>query len=170
MRRSPPLLCRVLEAGWVCGFRNTTPLKSMRFDARTAKSLVLTALILGPLMAAGQTLTITNGIQTCTALTNTTVNMSGRSELHITGTNSPIPGCLINLNSSDAWFFMDNLQPASVVSSYLGQITVNGAAAVANSNVRVVEFAMGAVVIPQAPGCLPLQVFSGSQFTGSSMQ
>ena len=36
------------------------------------QSLILTALILGPLLAAGQTLTITNGIQTCTALTNTT--------------------------------------------------------------------------------------------------
>jgi fibronectin type 3 domain-containing protein len=142
----------------------------MRFDARTTKSLILTALVLGPLMAAGQTLTITNGIQTYTALTNTTVNMTGRSELHITGTNSPISGCLINLNSSDAWFFMDNIQPASVVSSYLGQITVNGAAAVVDNNVRVVEYAMGAVVIPQSPTYLPLQVFTGSQFTGSSMQ
>jgi hypothetical protein len=141
-----------------------------RFDTRTTKSLILTALILGPLMGVGQTLTITNGIQTYTALTNTTVNMTGRSELHVTATNNPIPGCLINLNSSDAWFFMDNLQPASVVSSYLGQITVNGAAAVVDNNVRVVEYAMGAVVIPQAPSYLPLQVFSGSQFTGSSMQ
>ena len=146
----------------------TAPVR--RQNTRAARNLILTALILAPLMAAGQTLTITNGIQTCTALTNTTVNLSGRSELHVTATNNPIPGCLINLNSSDAWFFMDNLQPASVVSSQLGQITVNGAAAVANSNVRVVEYAMGAVVIPQAPGFLPLEVFSGSQFTGSSMQ
>ncbi len=121
-------------------------------------------------MAAGQTLSITNGIHTYSSLANTTVDLTNRSELHITGTNSPIPGCVINLNSSDAWFFLDSIPPASVVSSYLGQITVNGAAAVVNSNVRVVEYAMGTVVIPQSPAFLPLQVFSGSQFTGASMQ
>lgn len=64
----------------------------MRFDARTTKSLILTVLVLGPLMAAGQTLSITDGIQTCTALTNTTVNLSGRSELHVAAIEGRVVG------------------------------------------------------------------------------
>src|SRR6185369_13004515 len=52
--------------------------------------------------------------------------------------------------------------------TYLGQILVNGAAAVADGNVRVVEYGAGAVVIPHAPGFQPLQVFTGTNFTGTA--
>ncbi len=40
--------------------------------------------------------------------------------------------------------------------------------AVLNSNVRVVQFAQGAVVIPHAPDFAPLEVFDGRHFTGPS--
>jgi hypothetical protein len=125
--------------------------------------------MLCPLLLTAQTLTLTNGIQSYAALTNTTADLGGRCELHVTAASNPIPGSVINLNSSEAWFFLDNILPATVVSSYLGQITVNGAAAVANSNVRVVEFAMGTVVIAQPPGYQPLQVFTGSQYAGTAL-
>ncbi len=121
-----------------------------------------------PLLAAAQTLTITNGIQTYTALTNTTVTMTGRCELRVTGTNNPISGCIINLNSPDAWFLLPNLRPSVVSSSYLSRVRVNGATAVAGSNCRLDEYAMGSVIVPQAPGFAPLQVFSGQNFLGAS--
>ena len=120
------------------------------------------------LAAAAQTLTITNGIHTYTALTNLTVTMTGRSELWVTATNSPLSGCVIHLNSADAWLFLPGIKPSLVASTYLGQIRVSGAAAVSGSNVRIVEHAMGAVVIPHPPSYQPLQVFSGTNFTGSS--
>jgi len=136
---------------------------------QTVKLFLLFGLLLISRLGMAQTLTITNGIQSYTSLANTTVTMTGHAELHITATNNPISGCIINLNSPDAWFFLDNIQPAAVTASYLGQIRVSGAAAVAGGNVRVVEYAMGSVVIPQASTFQPLTLYSGSQFTGAAM-
>jgi hypothetical protein len=89
------------------------------------------------------------------------------SELHITGTGNPIPGTVINLNLTNAWLFFDNIIPSTVASSFLGSVRVNGAPAVLNSNVRVVEYGAGAVVIPQGPNFTPLVVYGGPGFTGS---
>jgi autotransporter-associated beta strand protein len=133
-----------------------------------ASKLTLAVIVLFPLLTTGQTLTLTNGTTTYVALTNTTVTMTGRTELKITAASNPIPGCLIHLNSSTAWFFLPNIRPSTVISTYLGQLRVNGANAIADSNVRVVPYAMGTVVIPHAPSFLPLQVFSGQNFLGAS--
>lgn len=120
------------------------------------------------LAAEAQTLTITNGIHTYPVLSNLTVTMTARSELWITSSNDPLPGCVIHLNSADAWLFLPAIRPSVVASTYLNRIQVNGAAAVAGGNVRVVEHGMGAVVIPHPPGYQPVQVFSGTNFTGST--
>src|ERR1700733_9417696 len=119
---------------------------------------------------SAQTLTLTNGIQVYASLTNTTVTMSNHCELRITATNNPIPGCIINLNSSDAWLFLPTIRPDAVSASYLSQVKVNGAAAVAGSNCRVDQYVMGSVIVPQPPGYLPLQIFSGPNFLGASSQ
>jgi autotransporter-associated beta strand protein len=117
--------------------------------------------------ASAQTLVVTNGVQIYTALTNTTVTMSNRCELRLTATNNPIPGCTINLNSSNAWLVIPNIRP-SVSAGYLSQVFVNGAAAVAGGNCRVDEYVMGTIIIPQSPSFAPLQIFSGPNFTGAS--
>src|SRR5260370_3610781 len=123
---------------------------------------------LWPLLASPQTLSITNGIRTYSALTNTTVTMTGRCELHITATNNPIPGCAINLNSADAWVLLPNLRPSVVYTGYLSQFFVDGASAVLNGNIRLSEYAMGAMVIPHSPSITPLQIFGGPNFLGAS--
>jgi autotransporter-associated beta strand protein len=133
------------------------------------KLLPATALIF-PWVASAQMLTINNGMQTYRALTNTTVMMTGRCQLLVTATNSPIPGCTINLNSSDAWFFLPNIRPSVVSATYLSQVLVNGMAAVAGGNCQLTEYAMGSVIIPQSPSFTPLQVFSGPNFVGASAQ
>src|ERR1700682_5235584 len=120
-------------------------MNAMKSSRRAAISLITGFLLLCAAVAMGQTLSITNGIQTYSALTNTIVTMTGRCELRVTATNNPFTGCTINLNSSDAWFFLSNIRPSVVASTYLGQIFVNGAAAVSGSNVRVDQFAMGTV-------------------------
>jgi autotransporter-associated beta strand protein len=132
------------------------------------EKLLLAVLILFPLFARAQTLNITNSIQSYNTLTNTTVTMSGRCELWVTATNDPIPGCVINLTSPDAWFFLPGIRPSVVASTYLSQIQVNGVGAVSGGNVRVVEYALGTMIIPHPPGFQPLQVFNGPNFTGTS--
>lgn len=121
------------------------------------------------LTASGQTLTINNDSQTFATLASTVVTMTGRSELRITGASAPLTGSTIHLNSSDSWLFMTNIRPSVVSSTYLSQIRVNGAAAVLNTNCRMVQYADGTVIIPHLPSYSPLQVFSGSHFTGTSL-
>ncbi len=119
--------------------------------------------------ARGQTLNIANDVQTAATLaTNTTVTMTGRSELIITGTGDPIPGCVIHLNSPDAWLFMRSFRPSAVNTTFLSRIRVNGANAVLNTNVRIVQYEAGTVVIPHGPTYKPLQIFDGTHFTGPS--
>src|SRR6516162_7676906 len=86
-------------------------------------------------VAVAQTLTITNGVQKYSSLTSTTVTMTGKCELWVTNSSTPISGCTINLNSIDAWLFLPGIKPSVVVSSYLSQMRINGTGAVADSNV-----------------------------------
>jgi autotransporter-associated beta strand protein len=123
---------------------------------------------LSSLPAHAQTITLTNGVQKYAALANATVNMSGRCELWVTNA-SPLSGCAINLNSSDAWLFLPGVKPSVAAAAYLGQVKVNGSAALADSNVRVVQYGQnGAVVIPQPSSFQPLTVFTGAEFNGAA--
>ncbi len=99
----------------------------------SAFGLAVTFLFLGFAAAPGQTLIITNGVQTLGALTNTTVTMSNRCELRLTASSSPMPSCLVNLNSADAFLVLQNIRPSVVVASYLSQVRVNGATALCSS-------------------------------------
>jgi hypothetical protein len=140
----------------------------MRRYTLVKEGIALAFLFLFPLIANADTLNIHDDIQTYSSLSDTTVNMSGQSELHITDGTNPIPGCQINLNSSDSWFFLEQIKPSVVASTYLSQVQVNGSPAVLNSNVRVVEYVSGAVVIPHPPSYTPLQIYSGYHFSGTS--
>ncbi|HDS83918.1 MAG TPA: carbohydrate-binding protein, partial [Phycisphaerales bacterium] len=116
------------------------------------------------------TITIDNDIRSYTSLSNTTVIMTGRSELHLSAGSAPLSSCQIHLNSPDSWLFFSNLRPSAVNSStYLNQIRVNGAAAALNSTVRIVQYEVGTVVIPHGPTYQPLQVYNGIHFSGSAM-
>ena len=116
-----------------------------------------------------QPVILAGGIQTDRALVNKTITLTGRSELHLTDRDNPLTGCRINLNSPYAWLFLENVRPAVVLSTLLTQTRVNGAAAVNGVNVRVAEYAMGTVIIPQRPDFQAMQVFSQPQFRGRSL-
>lgn len=121
------------------------------------------------LAAHAQTLTITSGVQKYGSLTNTTVSMSGKCELWVTNSSTPILGCTINLNSVDSWLFLTGIRPSLAGLAYMSQVRVNGSVAIANNNVRVVQYGQyGSVIIPQASTFQPLTVFSQPQFVGSS--
>src|SRR5688572_26500246 len=136
---------------------------------RFVLALLLCAGAFHPLRSSAQTLVITNGVRTFAGLTNTTVVMSNRCELRVTGATNSITGCIIHLNSPDSFFVLQNIEPSFVVASYLSQLRVGGAPAVADSNCRVVQYGeAGAIVIPHAPSFQPLQVFTGPYFTDRS--
>ncbi|MDQ3814570.1 MAG: glycoside hydrolase family protein [Armatimonadota bacterium] len=137
--------------------------------------MVLGVLILCPLACRAQPggpqlLNISSSIQTYETLADKTVTLTGRAELHVTGSGNPIRGCQINLDSPDAWLFLENVRPSAVLATNLAQIRVNGAPAVNAFNVRVAEYAMGTVMIPHPSAYLPMQVFNKPQFHGRSMQ
>jgi len=112
---------------------------------------------------------ITNGVQKFSSLASASITLSNRCELWVTNATTPLAGCTINLNSVDAWLFLPNVKPSVTTATYLGQVRVNGASAVAGSNCRVVQYGQnGAVVIPQSSSFQPLTVFTGAEFTGTA--
>ncbi len=121
-----------------------------------------------PLPLAAADLNIANDIQSYNRLEDATVTLSGKAELHIDDAENPIPNCVINLTSPDAWFFMDSIQPSAVASSYLQQVQVNNAPAELDKNCRVVQFGNGTVVIPQGPEFPAMTVYEGAVFNGAS--
>ena len=160
-------------------FSETLPKPPLNISAKTLsdpvrrrlRNFVASVVFLCPVnatIAVAQTLTLSNSIQTYSTLSNTTATLTGRSELRITGSTTPLTNCTIHLNSVDSWLLMTKTAPSAVSSTYLSQVRVNGAAAALNTNCRIVEYGDGAVVIPQSSTFTPLQVFTGPYFTGSS--
>lgn len=120
---------------------------------------------------SGQTLTISNGVQKYASLAGATVDLSGKCELWVTNSSTPLSGCTINLNSIDSWLFLPGVKPSVTVSTYLSQVKISSAAAVVDSNCRVVQYGQnGAVVIPYSSSFQPLTVFSGPEFNGTAKQ
>lgn len=118
--------------------------------------------------AEAQSLVLTNGVQILAALADTTVTLSNRCELRLTSTTAPLSNCVVQLYGSDAYLVLTGLKPSVVAASFLSQVRVNGAVAVADTNCRVVQYGEGAVVIPHSASFQPLQVFSAPHFTGAS--
>ncbi len=115
-------------------------------------------------------LTLDNESYTSNLLGGFTVTMTGHSELHITGAADPIPSTTIHLNSEDSWVFFHHttVPPSYAASTLLSRIQVNGSPAVLGTNVRVVAYGEGSVVIPQSSTYQPLTVYTGENFGGSS--
>ena len=113
-------------------------------------------------------LTLDHEKATYSALSSESVTMTGHSELLLTGTGDPLPGCTIHLNSTDSWVFLTGVSPSSTVATLISRFRVNGATAVVDTNVRVVQYVNGSVVIPQPPTYQPLRVFTGRHLGGTS--
>lgn len=138
----------------------------MKPDPRSSFRAVTLGLLLATKVLHGQ-LAIPDSVQTYTTLTNTVVTMTGKSELHITGTGTPIAGSTIHINSEDSWLWFEKLRPTAA-DDFLGQIKVNGANAVHGTNVRVVQYGMGTVITPFTNAVQPLETFTDPKFGGDS--
>jgi len=98
------------------------------------------------------------------------VILTGTSELHVTGSDNALEDTVVNFTSPDAWLFLDHMAPSEVASNLLGQLWVNGRPAALDTNVRVVEYGRGAVVIPQGPNFAAMTVYAGNSYAGTLME
>ncbi|MDP4268881.1 MAG: glycosyl hydrolase [Bacteroidota bacterium] len=126
------------------------------------------------LLSFGQTtrttITLPEGVVTVSSYTNDSIVINGKTDLHLTALFNPLVNSIINLNSEDSWVIIDNIRPATVVSSLLSSIYVNGQAAALNTNVRVSMYKQGTVIIPQSSTFQPLTVYNDQNFTGTSQK
>lgn len=123
--------------------------------------------LLVPAAAQQSSLALEGEIRTASALTNTEVRITGRSELRLSSATDPLPGSTVDLGSADSWLRLESIPPSRVVSSFLGRIRVGGVAAVRDRTVRVVPHAQGAWVIPHGLGFEALELHDGRQFSGN---
>jgi hypothetical protein len=118
-----------------------------------------------------QTVVLTGNRQAIPVSFNTNFVVPGKTDVHVTGENTPYVNTSVALNSDNSWLFFDNIKPSKVISDWLGTITINGQPASNGNNVRVAIYGNGAVVIPN--GVVSQQkaitLYTGENFTGDSV-
>jgi hypothetical protein len=112
--------------------------------------------------------TYTDYKTTIKGLTNKIWELNGNCEIHITGSNNPLSGSIINCKSEDIWLYFDSIKPQVVNDNYLKHILINGVPAVNFSNVRLVQYYHGTVIISQSSSYKPLAIYTGDNLSGSS--
>lgn len=94
------------------------------------------------------------------------VVMKGRSELTLYG-GDPLTNCVIDLQSSDCFVVFQNRRPSGIDGTYLSRFTVNGAAAVEDSNVYIREYYNGAVIRSKPPSNIAMKAFDLPNLQGA---
>lgn len=124
-----------------------------------------------PLPRAGSLVPMTVGgpRQTVASLKDRKVTLSGSAELHLTGAGDPLEGCTVHFTSPDAWLFMEKIAPSLVAANFLNRMWVDGVPADVASNIRVVQFREGAVLIPHGPDFAAMTAFSEPSLAGASL-
>ena len=114
-------------------------------------------------------MTVSTRLQTVATLAQRKVTLIGTTELHVTGSGDPLPGSSVHFTTPDGWLFMEKIPPSAVGATFLDRMWVNGAPAALDTNVRVVQYESGAVIIPHGPDFAAMTVFNGKALTGPSM-
>ena len=119
----------------------------------------------------GRPVTSRTGYKSTSAetLTNQVVSLNGPMEVHVTGTGDPITGSSFIFTSPDGWLFLDNIAPSEVASKFIDRMLVNGRKAALKTNIRVVQYGSGTVVIPHEPDFPAMTVYEEKDLAGSSM-
>jgi hypothetical protein len=101
-------------------------------------------------IATGPTESVTVTGQEISYLPNFNTNfiVPGKTDLHLSGDYSPLVNSTVALNSNDAWLFFDNIKPSQVIANWLDKVTIHGASAKNNPNVRVAIYRNGTAIIP----------------------
>ncbi|AXP81484.1 Glycosyl hydrolase catalytic core [Mariniflexile rhizosphaerae] len=110
-----------------------------------------------------------NYTATYTSLTNVNMKLTGKGLVTLTSSSEPMSNSAIDLASSDAWVYFENLRPSQVVNSYLNNLKANGEDAVVGTNIRITNYLNGAMVIAHTNTYAALTVFDGASQSGTSM-
>jgi len=102
---------------------------------------------------------------------STAITVSDDVDYIITSETPFVEGGSINItNLEHAVIIVQNVRPSAFISSWLGKyVQINGAKAVNKSNCQVRMYAQGAIILPYSNGIKPLTVYSGQNFTGTSV-
>jgi len=124
-----------------------------------------------PADTSGKPVTSRTGYKTSSVdtLANQVVELNGAMEVHVTGTGDVVTGSSFNFTSPDGWLFFDNIIPSEVESKHLDRMLVSGRKASLKTNLRVVQYGSGAVVIPHEPDFPAMTVYESKDLAGSSM-
>lgn len=106
---------------------------------------------------------------TVSSFQNRIINIDGSSSIVFTNDSTPLQGSALNLMSEDVWLYFPNILPSYFVENHLGNILINGAEALADTNVRVVQYQSGVVVISQPSTYQALTAYSSTNLSGSSI-
>jgi hypothetical protein len=106
------------------------------------------------------------------AIAKSNVVLKGSASLYLKNAYNPLINSTVDLNSTDARLYFENIKPSEVINSQLNFVSVNGAAAVSGVNVSVLMYGSGAVVAPYSAidTALPLEVYTEENFGGTSKQ
>lgn len=107
--------------------------------------------------------------RTVVSLNNQSVTLTGSMQIHVTGAGDPILGCVFDFTSPDAWLFLENVAPSTVISTFTGRFRMNGVAAAPGENLRITRYDNGTVVIPQGREYGAMTVFGDPSLKGSTM-
>ncbi|SDI60644.1 Por secretion system C-terminal sorting domain-containing protein [Flavobacterium glycines] len=97
------------------------------------------------------------------------VVLNSAASLTLKNAYTPLINSTVDLKSYDARIYFQNSTPNDVISSHLTFVSVNGAPAVSNGNVYVLNSGAGSVVIPYIAN-VPLEVFTEENYGGTSQQ
>ena len=119
---------------------------------------------------AVQNVTITGRVASRIPAANTNFIVAGKTDFHLTGDFAPFINGTVALNAEDAWLFFDNVKPAVVIANWLGNVTINGAPALNNPNVRIANYKNGTVIIPNGnvTSTKAMEVFTQPGLGGST--
>jgi hypothetical protein len=87
-------------------------------------------------------------------------------DYHLTDSVAPLNGGTVNLQSEDAWLFLNNVRPSVVLQKYVNAVSINGKAL--SGNARVEIYRHGTVIIPLPDDYQPLEAFTETDFKGAA--
>ena len=117
-----------------------------------------------------QQVIVTDRVASFLSTFNTNFVVPGKTDLHLTGENTPLINSTVELNAEDAWLFFDNIKPADVMANWLNKVTINGVPASNSTAVRIAIYKNGTAVIPNgnATSAKALEVFTGASLSGNT--
>ncbi|MBD0725441.1 hypothetical protein B6A10_09650 [Flavobacterium sp. L1I52] len=102
------------------------------------------------------------------ALSKTKMVLKSSASLYLNNAYNPLINSTVDLNSTDARVYFENVRPSEVISSYLSLLSIDGTPVSNNANVFVTTYGNGTVVVPHSADYEPLEVFSGENYGGDS--